>query len=64
VYTVTLRRRQVRDSAGNAAASAVLGAFGVKIPSAAVTRAVPTLPFATTVSVGGRHKDDVAALLG
>jgi hypothetical protein len=64
VYTVRLRRRQVRDLAGNAAASAVLGAFGVKIPSAAVTRAVPTRPFATTVSVGGRHKDDIAALLG
>jgi uncharacterized protein YkwD len=40
VYTITLRRRQVRDVAGNAAAAAGLGAFGVRIPSAAAAATV------------------------
>jgi len=39
VYTITLRRRQVRDTTGNPAAATVLGAFSAKIhaPAAVVT---------------------------
>jgi uncharacterized protein YkwD len=58
VYTITLRRRQVRDTAGNAAAAASLGAFSVKIPSATVARAlgVPVVPGVVASPAPVRHR--------
>lgn len=58
VYTITLRRRQVRDTAGNAAAAASLGAFSVKIPSATVARALgmPVAPGVVASPAPVRHR--------
>ena len=50
-YTITLRSKQVRDMAGNAAAPGVLGQFSVKIPKKAAggaiaPQAIPVLSIA------------------
>jgi hypothetical protein len=44
VYTITLRRRQILDAAGNYAASVKLGAFSVIIPKATAGPAVVVMP--------------------
>jgi hypothetical protein len=48
VYTITLRRRQVRDTTGNPAAATVLGAFSARISAPAavegVTRSLAVAP--------------------
>jgi hypothetical protein len=64
VYTITLRRRQVYDAAGNAAAATVLGAFSVIVPKAAVMRAVgAAVPApAGTFAVRAVHHEEESAL--
>jgi uncharacterized protein YkwD len=52
VYTITLRRRQVYDAAGNAAASRELGAFSAIIPTAGARRALPVSAPATVAPFG------------
>lgn len=44
LYTITLRRRQILDAAGNYAASVKLGAFSVIIPKTAVSPAAVVMP--------------------
>lgn len=63
VYTITLRRRQVYDAAGNPAAATVLGAFSVIVPRAAALRALAALPAPTTpFAVHAAHRDDTNPL--
>jgi uncharacterized protein YkwD len=67
VYTITLRRRQVYDAAGNAAPATVLGAFSVIVPKASALRALAARAAPTTAfAVRAAHRDDddaVGALL-
>ncbi|HEY7119575.1 MAG TPA: CAP domain-containing protein [Tepidisphaeraceae bacterium] len=59
VYTITLRRRQVRDTSGNPASASVLGAFSVKIPTAAAAVAMAS-PVGIRVTTSVRHADDAS----
>jgi uncharacterized protein YkwD len=65
VYTITLRRRQVRDTAGNPAGATVLGAFSARIPvtaSTSVTRGlvtpVPAGVFAPVAAIRRRANEE------
>jgi hypothetical protein len=64
VYTITLRRRQVYDTAGNPAPATVLGAFSVIIPKATAARAFATAPALAPRFAIEVHRDkDLASLL-